>query len=194
MKLLKKRKFAILITVVVAIAATLFGAYRTAERQTREIEAMFYDGVYLKDQGYTQPGINSHLTNMANAALGLAVTLEKYHELEEYTDEILSCRRALIDSASISDMALACVGVYGSSLYLRNKLDETETIVTEKDNDAVVYYTATIYGAYISAFNGRYNDKVEEYLESRSAIVSLIGQVLPLKEPELFYYPYPMLF
>lgn len=191
MELLRNRKIAILITVVAAILATLLGISGTANRDSRDVEAMFYNGVYLKDEGYTQPGIDSHLNNAANAALGLATILEKYPELESQAGELIRARWDLIASAGIGEKSAAnlemCDRFY-------NLLDATVNTwlsvpITDRDSDALAHYSETFRSASNTISSSRYNDEVAAYLGSRSFIVRVIGIIVPIKEPDYFTAP-----
>lgn len=173
-----------MITVAVAVAATLFGVYSTANRYTHEIEAMFYDGVYLKDQGYTQPGINSHLENSANAALGLAALLKNYPGLSGYTEQLLSSRRALLDSGSIEDKSLAYWQMNSSFLTLL--LNARDVDLSEKDKEDARRFYSVFNGALSAVSDSKYNEKVNDHVGAQSALLRLIGYFLKASEPEPF--------
>jgi len=186
MELLKKRSIAILITVVVAIAATLFGVHKTADQHASKVEAMFYEGIYLKDEGYTQPGLATHLDSCANAALGLATTLEKYPELAGRAEELLSVRRELIAAESISDKSSANQQMRRCFIDL---LDAAQFVdLSEQDIESVKQYYAQLFGATSAIFNSRYNDKAYEHFVKfgQSRIVFEIDKLFPLKHPDYF--------
>ena len=187
MKLLRNRAVAIIITIVVAFSATLMGVYRTADKHTREIEAMFYDGVYRSDWGTRQPSAYSHLTNIANATLGIAVILEKYPEFTEIAEELLLIRRDFLATESIDEMLTLRIHMWHASRVFLSLIEEDAGIVTEKDINDIDHYVSTITGAYYAG-DGGYSDKVEEYLEGRSAIISLLSLVFPIRSPEVCTY------
>jgi len=187
LKLLSNRAVAILIAVVVVFSATLFGVYKTADKQTREIEAMFFDGVYRADWGARQASAYSHLVNMANAALGLAVILEKYPELSEFAEDFLSLRRDFLATESIDEMLTLRIHMWHLSRVIFSLDEEIAVFVTEKDFSDIAQYVDTITGAWYSSDAG-YSGKVEEYLESRSNIISLLSLVFPIRQPEVCTY------
>ena len=170
MELLKNRKFAILITVIIAVCATLFGVYRTAGRYTRKIETMFYDGVYLQDGGYTQPGIDSHLNNAANAALGLATVMGKYPELEYQTGQLISARRELLAAKSINDKSSANLEMWARFINLSDAVTASspDIALTDSDKTAEAQYLETFRGASNAMSDSLYNTEVTKYLDGRS--------------------------
>jgi len=197
MKLLKDRKFAILITVIIAVLATLFGVYRTSVRNTRDIEVMFNSGVYLKDEGYTQAGISSHLNNCVNAALGLATIMENYPEYADRSRALELARGELIAAKSIADKSHAYAKMW-------TRFTELSTAVTSapsyssmpsRDSAAVNEYTKTLNSANWAIVNSRYNNEVFEYLDSRSSLMRAISLITPTQTPDYFIidfnYPSP---
>ena len=184
MKLLKNRKIAILFTVVVAIIATMTGVYTTAAKNTRNIEAMFYDGVYLKDEGYTQPGAALHVSSCANAALGLATMMKDHTGFSGKAEELLSARRELMDAGSVRE----------TSMYFREMRDRFQELsgaavnanLSERDMEAVLQHQSTFTGASTALLHSRYNDEVTDYLSGQSALMRIIGTFVSMKEPAYF--------
>ena len=189
MKFLRKRKTAVLITVAAAIAATLLGVAGTANRMTRDIEAMFYNGVYLKDEGYTQPGIDSHLNEASNAALGLATIMGNYPELSDKAEALISARSGLLSAKRISEKRLANLRMWASFNELAEAAGNVppNTGMSERDKAAASKYTDTFRGAYIAISSSAYNDKVSEYLSGRSVLTRFLGAFVSASEPEYFY-------
>ena len=189
MNLLKNRKFAILIAVVIAVIATLSGVYRTANRYAREIDAMFYEGVYLKKEGYTQPGIDSHLNNAADAALGLATIMANYPEFSAKAENLILARREFIDAVSISDKSSANFKMWECFFELTDAISNAppDVKLTGRDIDAQSQYYNTFLGAEISAHTSQYKGIINEYMNRQSFLVHIAGLLIPLREPEYFY-------
>ena len=187
MKFLKNRKTAILITVVTAIIATLIGVYKTSGRDTRDIEAMFYDGVYLKDDGYTQASIDSHLGNSADAALGLATIMEKRPELADKAAALLSARRELIAAESISGKSAAYSGLVSCFDELIRAALSAE--LTDRESGAAAEYVSTFNGAGKAMLGSGYNKMVMEYLDGRSPFIRIISVFIPVRSPDTFDLP-----
>ena len=184
MKLLKDRKAAIVITIIIVVLATLAGVGRSLNRLARDIEAMFYDGVYLEDEGYTQPGINSHLENSANAALGLATIMSNYPELADKAEALLSARRSLIDEASLKgkssynqDMGQAFADLLQSA---------KDVDLAERDVEAAIQHIRTFTNAQASVAASRYHEKVSSFGNETSFIVQSLKLFLPVRTPEVF--------
>ena len=185
MKLLGKRSIAILITVVVVIASTLLGVYNTSGRYARQIEKMFYDGVFLSDQGFTQPGINTHLENGANAALGLATLLEKHPELSKSTETLLSARRELMSADGVAQKEQAANKMRDGFIDLLDAARDAD--LSERDKDAATQFYSVFNGALIAISNSRYNDVVGDHLNSQCALMHLAGNFVSAKQPHSFY-------
>jgi len=183
MKLLKDRKIAIILTVLIAVLATMLGVYKTSASNTRDIEAMFYDGVYIEDGSYTQPGINTHIGNVADAALGLA-TLLSYPEFKTEAEALLSARRDYNASRRISDKNAAYKEMGDLITRLCNAAQNAG--LTERDMIAVAQYYSTYTGAAAAIKNSQYNTEVWKYLDKRSALMRTIGLFVPTREPEYF--------
>ncbi|MCL2226594.1 MAG: hypothetical protein FWB97_03050 [Oscillospiraceae bacterium] len=187
MKLLKNRGFAALVSVVVIIAATLFGVYNSASRVSQDIEAMFFDGVFLDDQGFTQPGIYSHLVNISNATLGLVPIMEGYPGLSGIADELMSARRQLLAAGSIAQKESAARALRDSAANLRDASETAE--LTERDREAMAQHLSTINGAFIAIGNSRYNGAAEERLSAQSPILRQISSFLSASRPYFFHVP-----
>jgi len=186
-KIIKNRKFAVTLAIASAIVATLLCVVRTAAGHKRDIEAMFYGGVYLESGGYTEPGIIEHLNNGANAALGLSVITEKYPELSAKSADARSARQEVLSAPGISQKAAAWRDM--SELFLElsdglGSLSRRGLEVSERDLSAAEDYYLTIAGASQSISGSHYNDKVDEYYSRQSAIARAICVMLRAAEPE----------
>jgi len=197
MKLLKDRKFAVLITVIVAVIATMYGVYRTSVRNTREIEAMFYSGVYLKDEGYMQASMNAHLSNSLSAALGLATIMENYPEYADRSKALEQARDKVIAAKGITEKGLAYSEMWTRFTGLSTAVTSAPAFsdMSARDAAAVSEYTKTLNSANWAMVNSRYNNEVFEYLDNRSALMRVIGVITPTETPGYFTidvnYPSP---
>ena len=184
MRLLKNRKIAILITVVVVIAAVLFGVNKSLSHLSRDVESMFYDGVYLESGGYTQPGIDSQLIKHADASLGIATILTNYSELHDSAEEVIKLRRELLSAVSISEKSLAFWRMSRDVYALTQAASEAS--LTERDMAAIAQYSSTINGVETFIRGAAYNEKVAELWSERSVFARIIGTILPARAPEMF--------
>ena len=184
MVFLRNRKIAVLIAVVVIILATLFGVGRSLSRLSRDIESMFYDGVYLESEGYTQPGIDSQISKHADATLGLATILTNYTELRDDAEFVLTLRRELLDAESIGDKSLA---FWRMSSYVYSLTQAASNVnLTDRDLDAVSQYSSTINGAETFIRGAAYNQAVTLRWNEQSFFARIIGMFVPVREPESF--------
>ena len=184
-KLLKNRFIAVTITIVAVIAATLFGVYNSANRVTREIEAMFYDGVFLEGEGRVQPALASHLENAANAALGLGTILGTYPELAERADALLLAQSELLSAASISRKEAAARSLRDSFLELTHAADGLD--LDERDGTAMEHHASMFRGAFSMMQNTAYNDAAEDRLSGQSAILRVVSSFMGANRPGMFH-------
>ena len=184
MKFVKNRKFAILVSAAIVILATLFGIRGSINRLARKTESMFYDGVYLVDEGYTQPGIDSQLKNRINSALGYALLLESHPELEKASSELLSAQRELIDAESIRAKYSANERLQRAFLKLAENAEKAN--LSQRDADAAEQYASTFMGAYTMIQNSGYNQQARSYMSGASIFVRIIRPFLFVTPPQLF--------
>ena len=173
-----------MITVIVAIIATLLGVYKSMVRLSGEIEAMFYDGVPLSKEGYLQPGIASHLKSHTDATLNMATILVNYPQLKNDADNVLRLRRELLDAQSIGNKSDAFRKM-SSSVYSITQA-ALKADLSERDTAAVNQYASTITGAETAIRNSAYNQTASMRWMEQSSITRLIGLLLPVRGPEFF--------
>ena len=184
MKLLLNRKFTIFITVAIVVISTFFGVHRSLGRLARDIEATFYNGVYLEDEGYTQPGVSSHLESSSNAALAFAATMANYPELSEKAAALQSARRGLMDAKGIQEKSTANNNMMNAFTEL---LQTSMTVeITQRDLEDAARYWATFRNAQININVSRYNIEAARFDREVSFIADMINSVFPVKPPEVF--------
>ena len=185
MSALKNRKIAILITVVFAVLATLFGVHRSLNRLTRDVEEAFYNDVVVDGQRY--PGVSYYLNERADAALGLGTILEKYPELTGGTGALLSARSELIsalESESIPGAHSANERMQQAFVALienARKLD-----LQERDETAVDRFSSSYNGAQAAISGSLYNRKVTSYMDDASFLTHLLMPFVFVKPPLSF--------
>lgn len=183
---LKKRSSAILIAVIVIILGTLFGVHRSVGSETSKIEAQFYNGVYLKQENYTQPGINAQLEKRADAVLGLVTIANKFSDLASLTSSLRQARQELLDADGITDKYLANEKIQTAYKELsvslsRMSLSSTEMAATTK-------YSQTLDGAQSAIKNSDYNKVVGEFRTGTLGAfpVNILKNLAFVKYPEYF--------
>jgi len=174
----------VLITIVVAVLATLIGVNKSLARLSRDIERMFYDGVYLESERYTQPSLDSQIAKHADATLGLATILTNYSELHDGAEEVLQLRRNLLSAESIGDKSLA---FWTMSRYVYSLVQAAEDVgLSARDADALSEYSSTISGAEAFIKGAAYNQAASKQWNEQSSIARMLSMVLPVREPEMF--------
>jgi len=184
MKILKDRRIAILITIIVVVLATLLGVRGSLVRLSRDAERMFYDGVNLKEEGYTQPGIDSQLRNRMNSALGFASLMEKHPELEGAAGALLSARRELLDANSIKGMYSANESMQRAFVELLEKAEKFG--LSNKEREDMERYSATFQGAQTAIRNSHYNQRAQSFMGDASILARLMKPFLFVPGPQVF--------
>ena len=185
MKLLKNRKIAIIITVVVVVLAILFGVTRSLNRLAADIESMFYDGVFLEDQNFTQPALNTHLENLAQAALDGASFFANHPELSSEADGLRMARRELIDASSFMDKSEAFNNLARafSDFHLASMIE-----LSDRDLETRNQFIDTFNGATTAIQNSAYNDVAVSRWNDVSGFAKLLRPFLPVDPPQTFGY------
>jgi hypothetical protein len=184
MELLKNRKIAIVITVIVIILATLFGVNRSLNRLAKNVEAMFYDGIYLEDAGFTQPGISQHLSSIAQAALDITSAFTNHPELSAESDALVLARRELMDASSIAEKYVAYQGIQRSSSELLRKAETVD--LSDRDIDVLSQFQTIFSGATRAIQDSQYNINARSFMESSSFIAYMLKPFLPVTAPQAF--------
>ena len=184
MKALKNRKIAIPVTVIVAVLATLIGVHSSFNRLARDVEQMFFDGVDVEPGGYTEPSINQHLENSADAALGLATLLQGYPGLSDKAENLITARRELLSAERISTKSIPDHNMVQAFVELIQAAKGAG--LPDRDAEAVSRYLQTFSGAHISIENSLYHDKVSQFKSNASFIAEFISFLVPASPPDSF--------
>ena len=186
MKVLEDRKIAVFITVVIAVAATFFGVNKSLKNLYRDVEDLFYNGVYLVDQKYTEPAVYAHIEDCARNALGLATLLQDEPELARYAREVIEARRKLYDAKDIASISAeySKMGISFDSL-----VNTAQSVnLTEREIEAITQYNASYNGARGAVANSSFHEKTTQYSGSVSLIAKLVAVITPNKPPEKHYF------
>jgi len=181
-----------LITVAVVIIATFAGVYVNLSRLSRDVEQMFYGGVYLESEGYLQPSINSQLERQTDAALGLAVIMRNYPELTVGVERLLSTRNDLLDAEQISLKGMLSINMQGEFYSLLHGARSTD--LSERDLDAATQLYETFSGSqtFVARNAGpAYNDMASRLRHEAGFPANLISMIIPVGHPDNFAYSLP---
>ncbi len=181
----KKRGAATVITVVVMIAATLAGVHFSVGRQSAKIEQQFYDGVYLKKEGYTQTSIDSQLHQRVNAATGLYSLALNYLN-ESDAAPLRDAYLALADAETIPEKSAANASLTRAAGDVWARLQNAG--MNERDADGVSGYVYTMDAAQQVIDSSAYNEAVTEYMTKTMGAfpVSLIRHIAFCNYPAYF--------
>ncbi|SHI05971.1 hypothetical protein SAMN02745823_02151 [Sporobacter termitidis DSM 10068] len=185
MAIFKRRSTAALIALIVVVLGTLFGVHRSVGGETAKIEAQFYSGVYLKDEKYTQPSIQSQLDKRNPAALGLVSVASNYPELKDMTDALRSAQHELADAGTIPEKYAANEKMQAAYVKLNAALAQRELKDNEKASAAS--YAGTLDGAQSVIGKSAYNSQVEALRNKlRGFPVNILKNLAFVQYPDYF--------
>ncbi|UOO37006.1 hypothetical protein IZU99_06935 [Oscillospiraceae bacterium CM] len=160
MDILKKRPVAWLVVLVVIVFGTLYGVHRSVSAASQKIEATFYNGVYLENEKYTQPSIQSQLDKRSEAALGLVTLGSRFGALEAETGALRAARQNLLSAQTISQK-------YTANTQLQSAYQVLYAALAAQDlgdrTEAASYYASVLGGAQAVIQNSAYNGAVAAY-------------------------------
>jgi hypothetical protein len=184
MKLLKSRKFAVLVAVALVVLATLFGVGRSLNRLARDVEALFYADRYVDDEGVTRRGVNPHLNNSANAAFALAMLMADNPALTSEANELLSARGSYLDADNIRGKFLANEIMKRTFSALTDKAQSIE--LSEREKDALSTFSRDFQDAQTAIQGNPYNQKVLSFMDDASFIAHALRPFAFVTPPEYF--------
>ncbi|MCL1834791.1 MAG: hypothetical protein FWG48_01410 [Oscillospiraceae bacterium] len=180
----RERKTAFLIATAVVVIATLAGVYKSLARLSREVDELFYNGVYLEDARYLEPSINSHLQNSARSALNAGTLLKTYPLLSGEAEALLEARRKLLDATGVAEK-YDCDRQMTDAF---NVLLKTAMMVDIAENDLKIIsedYLATYRGAHTKMAESKgFHAAVGKMRNDTSAITIALSAILPVSPPK----------
>lgn len=158
MSIFSKKPVAIILAALIVMSATLAGAQAGIERESREIEELFYTGV--EKDGYVHPSIHSQIQKRSEAANGL-LSLGKQYSLDSECEALSQAREYLNYSGGV-------IGYYYNDLELEEAFDIMQTELNacdldEREAKMLETYTSTFKNAAGVIANSGYNDAVREF-------------------------------
>jgi hypothetical protein len=184
MKLLKNRKFAVLVAVVLVVLATLFGVGRSLNRLARDVEALFYADRYVDDDGATRRGIDPHLENSANAAFALAMLMVDNPALAGEANELLAARGSYLAADSIPGKFVANENMKRTFAALAGKAQGIE--LSEREISALATFSRDFNDAQMAIQGSPYNQKASDYMDGASFIAHVLRPFTFVAPPAYF--------
>jgi len=145
---------------------------------------MFYGGVYLKDEGYTQPAIDTHIRRRIDTALRFAASMEGYPELADGAEALMSARRSLSEAKSIRDKFSENEKMQRAFVELAEKARGIE--LSERDREEVESCSSTFSGAQAAIQNSRYNQQAQSFMDGASVLARILKPFLFVSQPQVF--------
>ena len=184
MKLLGNRQFALFLTVAIAVFATLLGLRGSLSRHARDVEAMFYDGVYLKDEGYTQQSIDSNLAVIAQTALDCATLMGGNPGLKDESTALLLARNEFLAARSITEKHSSYIHMRQAFAQLSEKAGNLS--LSDRESEAMAHYTSRFSGAQTAIGNSQYNQIAAAFIDDTSFLARFLRPYLFVAPPQLF--------
>ena len=168
MSVLRNRRTAVIITVILCVLALLIGVRRSVGKQAADILEQFETGVRSASAGYTLPSVSAQLDARSNASLGLISLANQFGDLSEKSDAVRKAREALLDAGSVSAQSAANAALASACdeliPLLEQKITDPDKVSALKDYSGVMSNTARLIET------SGYNELVRDF---RSNVVGL---------------------
>ena len=148
---------------------------------SREVEELFFDGVYLESEGYLQPSIDSQIERIVAASLNVATILQNNDAYASEAEAIIEARRDLLNATSIKEKNRALLILDNSLKVLAIAIDQNSDL-SGREHEALAQHLQRYEGAYtfiLVSLAPSYNSKVDEYYDQRSFIAALFSGIAP---------------
>jgi len=187
LELLKNRKIAIIITIIVVISATMFGVGKSLNGLVKEAEKVFYEGAEPEGAGFIQPSINHYLGIVSQAALDTSSLFAGHPELSDEAAALTAARRSLSDAMgakNIPEMYAAYRSILTASDVFINSAGNAE--LSEREQSALNDYRTTLRGAAIAIRNNEYNIKAGNFMDGAFFLTGLLKPFVFVTSPQVF--------
>ena len=185
LKILKNQPAAWALSVIVMIAALLFGVRLSGTRQAKQVEALFYEGTNSVGSTNTV-AIAELLDERADNAIGLLTLCDAHPELELYSRALDEARAELMNADSIP-------AAYAANCALTEAADALEQAaqsagLSERERQGFALYLNGLRGAQTVIEQNSYNEKVLAF--DRDVLgafpMRLLRDAAGIRAPELF--------
>jgi len=182
--MLKNRNIAILIAAIIIILATLFGVGSSLNSLARNVEEMFYDGVYMEAAGFTERSINNHLGVLEQAVLDTSSLFANHPELSSEAEALRYARRELVDAQSISEKYSAYQSIQRASSAFISKANTVE--LSEREKESLVQFQSTLTGTTGAIQRSEYNVRARGFMDEASMFARLLRPFVFVTAPQAF--------
>lgn len=192
-KFLTSRTGAIIITVVVILLSTYFGAYRSLTVKVGEIADGFNEGVYYTDESgnsYQHKSIRSQLINRSEASINLVSVADTFENAKEDAEALRKAynelRNLLYNDGTPAELCSANKELTVAFNTLHSVL-AGEALDT-KDAKRIADYKQEMDGAAGEIETSGYNESVREFNRSTLSVfpTNILKSICFVDAPELF--------
>lgn len=186
MKVLKQKKIAWLIAIILVISSTLLSCHIKLDKKCSQITDGFYSGVNY--DGYLHPSIFNQLKNISSYSLGIISIADNYgidtanlNELRDHLESNLSESKN-----NISDL----YDNYTALMPVLNKVTEelNGKTLSERDRTGYSEYKTNIDGAVSTIDSAGYNESVTSFMSNEYRVfpVNILGKLSGVHTPKYF--------
>ena len=192
-KFLTSRTGAIIITVVIILLSTYFGAYRSLTVKVGEISDGFNEGVYYTDESgnsYQHKSIRSQLINRSEASINLVSVADTFEDAKEDAEVLREAynklRNLLYNDGTPAELCAANKELTVAFNALHSVL-AGEALDT-KDAKRIADYKQEMDGAAGEIETSGYNESVREFNRSTLSVfpTNILKSICFVDAPELF--------
>ena len=185
MTILKNRKFALLLSIVLMAVVLLLAVHVSGSRAARKVEALFYSGTNSAGSTNTV-AIDDQLSVRADAAMGMVSVAVNYPELEQSAQTLRQARNDLLDASTIGEKYTANEALTSAAQKLT---DEARSAgLSQRDADGFDGYVQRLSGAQTVIEQNTYNEKVQQFTDKvlDKFPLSVLKGIASVKSPEEF--------
>ena len=189
MGILKQRKIAWLLAVILVIGSTLLSSHIKLDKKCSQVTDGFYNGVNY--DGYLHPSIFTQLKNISSYSLGISTIAENYGiDTTELTELRGHLETNLSDSNNSKNKITELYENYTALVPVVNQvINELNTkSLSERDASGFSEYKTNIDGAVSTINSAGYNESVTTFMSNEYRVfpTSILGKLSGVHTPDYF--------
>ena len=186
MTVLKSRRTAVIVAVVLCLLALVIGVRRSVGSRAADVLEQYQSGVRSASAGYTLPSVAAQLQARSNAALGLISLAAPYDDLADIAGAVRTAREALLDAGTVpaqseanAAMSSACDGLIAA---LQGRLTDPDKVSALEDYAGVMTNTARLIET------SGYNELVDDFRSNVLGLfpVNVLYRIAGVTAPDYF--------
>lgn len=185
MALLKNRKFAFPVCIVLMLAVLLIAVHVSGGRAAKKVETLFYEGTNSAGSTNTV-AIDDQLTVRADAATGLITVAANYPLLSDDAQALREAKNALLDAKTIPEKYNANEALTAAAETLI--AHAASAGLSDRDREGFDGYVQRLQGAQGVIDQNTYNEKVVEFNNGvlNKFPLSILKGITGVKAPAFF--------